>query len=181
MDNRSDVYENFHIVGIGASAGGLKAIQEFFDSIKNPKNVSFIIVQHLSPDFKSLMSDLLSSHTSLEITTVSHNQLIAPDHVYLVPSGKTLEIRAGRFILTKKDRSHTVHYPIDAFFNSLGKQYREKVIGIVLSGTGTDGSRGIKTIKEHEGMVIVQDPNESQFDGMPKSVLATDCNTFSGF
>ncbi|MDN5213009.1 CheR family methyltransferase [Fulvivirgaceae bacterium BMA12] len=163
----------FSVVGIGASAGGLKVIQDFFDKIQAPVNATFIIIQHLSPDYKSMMDDLLSDHTSLEIETIQHNQLIKPHHIYLIPPNKNVEIYNDKFVLSEIDRAVPVNYPIDIFFQSLSRNFQERAVGIILSGTGTDGSRGIKAIKEEGGLILVQDPEKSEFDGMPKSAVNT--------
>ncbi len=165
--------KKFPVIGIGASAGGLKVIQHFFDEIKESVNAAFVIVQHLSPDYKSLMDDLLSSHTSLKIETVVQNQIISPNHVYLIPPNKNLTVDQEKFILSDIDRTKPVNYPIDTFFHSLGRNYKERAVGIILTGTGTDGSRGIKAIKEGDGLIIVQDPRKAEFDGMPNSAINT--------
>ena len=163
----------FSVVGIGASAGGLKVIQHFFDKIQAPVNATFVIVQHLSPDYKSMMDDLLSGHTSLKIETIRHNLLIKPHHVYLNPPNKNVEINNGKFVLCDIDRTTTINYPIDVFFYSLGRYFKERAVGIILSGTGTDGSRGIKAIREEDGLILVQDPEKAEFDGMPNSAVNT--------
>lgn len=161
------------IVGIGASAGGLEAIQNLFDHIPNNTSMSFIIIQHLSPDFKSLMPELLSKHTKMEIFTAENEQIIRPNCIYLNQRNKNLQIKDHKFQELDRAPKTNLNLPIDIFFHSLGEEYKDKAIGVILSGTGSDGSRGIKTIKEEGGIIIVQDPKTTQFDGMPNMAIAT--------
>lgn len=165
--------KKFAVVGIGASAGGLDAIQQLFDHMPMDTGMAFIIIQHLSPDFKSLMPELLAKHTKMQIFTAEDKQTIRPNCIYLNQRNKNLHIKGNRLYLLDKGPKHNLNLPIDIFFHTLGEEYKEKSIGIILSGTGSDGSRGIKTIKEAGGTLIVQDPNSAQFDGMPNSAIAT--------
>ena len=109
-----------YIIGIGASAGGLEAIQQFFDSIPLTNNLSFVIIQHLSPDFKSLMPELLKKHTGLSIVTTDKNQLILPNHIYLIPRRKLLAIQNLHLIVSDKDPNLSINFPIDTFFSFPG-------------------------------------------------------------
>jgi two-component system CheB/CheR fusion protein len=164
---------NVYLVGIGASAGGLDAIQKLFDHIPEDTGMSFIIVQHLSPDFKSLMPELLAKHTSMTIYTAEDKQLIEPNCIYLTQRNKNLHVKDNKLFLLDQGPKHGLNLPIDIFFHTLGEEYKDRSVGIILSGTGSDGSRGIKTIKEAGGIVFVQDPLSAQFDGMPNSAIAT--------
>ncbi len=161
-----------YVVGIGASAGGLGALRKMFDNVYTNTNMAFVIIQHLSPDFKSLMSELLAKNTSLKIDTVREGMIIEPNHIYLNSKNHDLSIKNGKFKLSDRPLAG-LHFPIDHFFHSLGSEYRNKAIGIVVSGTGTDGSRGILTINNCGGMVLAQDPETAEFDGMPLAALAT--------
>lgn len=161
------------IVGIGTSAGGLEALQNLFDNYTAVENMGFVIVQHLSPDYKSLMVELLSKHTRMEVFQVIDGIEVKANCVYVMPSKKNLAIKNGKLYLMDKPRSVSVNFPIDIFFHSLGIDQKEKAIAIVLSGTGTDGSRGIKTIKENGGIVMVQEPASAKFNGMPISAIST--------
>lgn len=163
----------FYVVGIGASAGGLDAIQQLFDHIPNDTGMAFVIIQHLSPDFVSLMPELLGKHTDMPIHTAEDKLTIEPNAIYLNQRNKNLHIKGRQLFLLDKGPKHNLNLPIDIFFHTLGEEYKDKSIGVILSGTGSDGSRGIKTIKEGGGVVIVQDPISTQFDGMPKSAIAT--------
>ena len=163
----------FYVVGIGASAGGLDAIQNLFDHLPSDTGMAFIIIQHLSPDFKSLMPELLSKHTKMPIFTAEDKQTINPNCIYLNQRSKNLHVKGSELYLLDKGPKHNLNLPIDIFFHTLGEEYKEHSIGVILSGTGSDGSRGIKTIKEGGGTIIVQDPASAQFDGMPNSAIST--------
>lgn len=162
-----------HVVGIGASAGGLEALERLFRSLPADSGMAFVVVQHLSPDFRSFMGELLARQTSMRIVRVEDGMAIEPDSVYLIPPKKNLLLVDGRLRLTEQDHSHGLNLPIDVFFRSLARDCGGRSIGIVLSGTGSDGTRGIRAIKEAGGMVMVQDEQTAKFDGMPRSAIAT--------
>ena len=160
------------VIGIGASAGGLEALQQFFGCMPNNSGLSFVVVQHLSPDYKSLMADILGKHTGMTVLQAVNEMEVEPDTVYLIPPKKYMTIHQGKLILS--DYAHsTLNHPIDIFFSSLAEEKKEHAIVVVLSGTGSDGTNGVKAIKEHGGLVIAQDPETAKFDGMPKSVIQT--------
>jgi len=161
--------DNFYIIGIGTSAGGLEALKLFFDNVPSDCKHSFVIVQHLSPDYKSLMAELLAQNTSLPIFEVENNMKIASGSVYLIPTRKNMTYKKGKLYLTDKPTGTHLNLPIDIFFNTLAEELKERAIGVILSGTGTDGSRGMRAIKEAGGMVAVQSPITAKFDGMPNS------------
>src|SRR5687768_4543552 len=162
-----------YIVAIGASAGGLEAIHELFDHTPVDTNLSFVIVQHLSPDYKSLMPELLAEHTSMEIFLAEDGMLLREYCIYLIPSKKIMTISNRTLQLTEKVPSHLPNTAIDIFFTSLAQEQGKCAIGIVLSGTGTDGTKGIEAIKNAGGIVIVQDPVTAKFDGMPNSAIVS--------
>ncbi|WP_029037460.1 chemotaxis protein CheB [Salinimicrobium xinjiangense] len=161
------------IVAVGASAGGLEALKAFFENIPEGSKNSYIVIQHLSPDYKSMMGELLSRSTSLPIMEVEDGMEITQGHIYLIPPVSNLVIRNNRLYLSDKPKNQTLNLPIDMFFESLAREQKEKAIGIILSGTGSDGTRGARAIKENDGMIMVQEPAEAQFDGMPKSAINT--------
>ncbi len=163
---------DFYVVGIGASAGGLEALEKFFSNMSSECGLAFVVIQHLSPDYKSLMADLLSKRTLMPVRVAQDGMAIAPNSVYLIPSKMNLTIFHRKLYLTERE-SEQLHLPIDIFFQSLAEDLREKAIGIILSGTGSDGTRGIRAIKEQGGMVMVQDERSAKFDGMPRSAIAT--------
>ncbi len=162
-----------YVIGIGASAGGLEAINEFFDNIPTDTGFSFVVIQHLSPDYKSLMAELLAKHTSMQVVEAEDDMPLKPNSIYLIPTKKILTLKAGKLKLHDKVRNNHPNTTIDSFFESLAKEKGEKAVGIILSGTGSDGSRGIAAIKTHGGTVIVQDPATAEFDGMPNRAIAT--------
>lgn len=178
MSEKKSTNIDFPVVAIGASAGGLDAIQQLFDHLPSDSGNAYVIIQHLSPDFKSLMPELLGKHTPMEIFTAEDDLEIKPNCIYLNQRNKNLTIVGKKLKLLEKEPKNNLNLPIDIFFHALGSQAKEKAIGIILSGTGTDGSRGIKTIKEAGGIILVQDPNSAQFDGMPNSAIATNLTDF---
>lgn len=161
------------IVGIGASAGGLKPIEDFFDHMPSDCGMAFVVVQHLSPDFKSLMDELLARHTKMAIHKVSDGVTIEPNSIYLIPPTKNMVMSEGKLLLTDKTEDRGLNLPIDIFFSSLAAQARENAVAVVLSGTGSDGSRGIKEVREAGGLVLVQSTETAGFDGMPQAAIAT--------
>lgn len=160
------------IIGIGASAGGLEALQQFFLCVPNNCGLSFVVVQHLSPDYKSLMADILGKHTEMMVLQAENEMKIEPNTVYLIPPKKHMTLKDGHLILTEYAQG-MLNHPIDIFFTSLAEEEKERSIAVVLSGTGSDGTSGVKAVKEHGGLVIVQDPSSAKFDGMPKSAINT--------
>ena len=163
------------VVCLGGSAGGLEALQAFFQEIPPNPGVPFVVVVHLSPDFKSLMPELLSRHTKMPVQTATDGTVIKPDHVYVISPGNNMAISGGKLTLHRQDRSpgHALNLPIDLFLTSLADEFYERSIAIILSGTGSDGSRGIRRIREAGGVILVQSPETAKFDGMPRSALQT--------
>lgn len=162
-----------YIVGIGASAGGLEALQEFFKAVPIDSGIGFVVIQHLSPDYKSLMDELLARHTKLSIKKASDNMPVEANTIYLIPPRKNLSVFHGKLLLEDQGNRSGLILPIDIFFRSLAKDLGKKAIGIVLSGTGSDGTLGTRAIKEAGGMVMAQDEQSAKFDGMPRSTIST--------
>lgn len=169
-ESTSPASENF-VVGIGASAGGLEPIHELFDNMPYNTNFSFVIVQHLSPDHKSLMGELLARHTTMRIIEAEENMHLLPNCIYLVPSRKVMTLSDGFLKLHDKDRSQIPNNAIDIFFESLAAEKGKNAAAVILSGTGADGTKGIEAIKQKGGFVVVQDPLTADFDGMPSSAI----------
>ena len=157
------------IIAIGASAGGMEAIHLLFDHTPQD-GVAYVIIQHLSPDHKSFMSELLAKHSKLKITVAENEMFVETNHVYLMPQGKNMTIKNRRLFLTDL-KPYQPNKSIDIFFDSLAESHKEKSIAVILSGTGTDGTKGIASIKKNGGFVIVQDPQSAKFEGMPKSAI----------
>jgi len=158
-----------YIVGMGASAGGLDPLERFFDHLPHDTGMAFVVVQHLSPDFKSLMGELLSRHTAMPIHLVEDGMPVEADHVYLIPAKKDMIVSGGRLLLSESDRQQELSLPIDVFFRSLAQECGPRAVAIVLSGGGSDGSRGVCDVNDAGGLVLVQDTDTAQFDGMPRA------------
>ena len=162
-----------YVVGVGASAGGLDPLVRFFDNLPKETGMAFVIVQHLSPDFKSLMDELLARHTELPIHLVEDGMLVEADHVYLIPAKKEMIMSGGRLLLSDRHRQQELTLPIDVFFRALAQDCGPRAIAIVFSGGGSDGSRGICHVHDAGGLVLAQDLESAQFDGMPRAAIDT--------
>ena len=134
--------------------------------------MAFVLIQHLDPKHESMMVELLAGHTAMQVVQVADGMQVKRDHVYLIPPGTYLAIAAGTLRLSKPLKLHGARMPFDFFLRSLAEECGERAICAILSGTGTDGSLGLKAVKEKGGLVIVQDPEEAAFDGMPRSAIA---------
>ena len=163
--------DNLYIVGIGASAGGLEALQDFFKELPDAPGVAYVVIQHLSPDYKSIMDELLSKCTGMPVVVAEDGMEVKASHVYLIPPKKELTIRENRLILTDQGRVNHVNLAIDTFFRSLADNSGTHAIAVVLSGAGSDGTGGSRYIKDCGGMVIAQDPGSAAFNSMPLSVI----------
>lgn len=161
------------VVGIGASAGGLSALEILFDLMPVDSGAAFVIIQHLDPNHESLTAEILARHTLMPTVKALQGMPILPNHVYTIPPNTYLTIKDGVFDLGEAQPRHGLRLPIDAFFASLGEQKKELAIGIILSGTGSDGAVGLKSIKENGGLVLCQSPENAEFDGMPQAAIAT--------
>ena len=162
-----------HVVAVGASAGGLEALEEFFGALPSDTGMAFVVIQHLSPDFKSHMEELLARHTRMAIHRVENDMVVAPNSVYLIPPKMEMVMADGRLLITEKGKDRAFFHPIDQFFRSLADDAGPRAVGVVLSGTGSDGSRGVRAIHEAGGLVLVQDERSAKFDGMPLNAQAT--------
>ncbi|MEX8548815.1 MAG: chemotaxis protein CheB [Mucilaginibacter sp.] len=170
----AQIDEKQYIIAIGASAGGLEAISAFFDYTPMD-GVSYILIQHLSPDFKSHLAQILRPHSKLQVVEVTDLMKVEANKVYLIPNTKYMVINNGELLLSNKKDKQAPHLTIDYFFISLAEERQDKAIGIILSGTGKDGSKGVEAIKKAGGIVMVQDPDTASFDGMPQAAIATNC------
>ncbi len=161
------------VVGIGASAGGLEALESLFDHVDGQAETAFVVVTHLSPDFKSLLDELIARHTKMPVEVVSDGATVRPNVVYVIPPNKDMIIAGERFLLSDRDMGGHYTRPIDIFFRSLARDYGPCAAAVVLSGTGSDGARGLRAVKEAGGLTIAQDPHSAKFDGMPRSAIDT--------
>lgn len=163
------IKNDFPIVGIGASAGGLEALEQFFKNMPNNNGMAFVVIQHLDPNHVGILPELLQRITPMKVFQVSDLLKVKPNSVYVIPPNKSMSILNGILHLFDPVESRGLRLPIDIFFRSLALDKLEKAIGIILSGMGSDGSLGLKDIKENNGVVLVQDPSTAKFDGMPRS------------
>lgn len=161
------------IVGVGASAGGLEALERLFANVPPDTGMAFVVVQHLSPDFRSLMDELLARWTPMKIHRVTNGIEVEPNSIYLIPPKKEMVISQGRLLLEDKDPEHVLSLPIDHFLKSLATERQQTAIAVILSGTGSDGSRGVEEINRSGGLVIAQSEQTAKFDGMPHSARET--------
>ena len=167
--------KGFPIVGIGASAGGLAAFEAFFSGIPKDTDpgMAFVLVQHLAPDHKSILSELVRRYTCMQVFEVEEGMVVQPNCVYIIPPGHDMAFLNGALQLMEPSSPRGQRLPIDFFFRSLAQDLHERAICIVLSGTGSDGTLGLREIKGGGGMVMVQSPGSTEYDGMPRSAIAT--------
>jgi len=163
----------FPVVGIGASAGGLDAFKKFLATMPPESGMAFVLIQHLDPLHKSITADLLARYTVMNVAQIDDHMPVEANHVYVIPPNKDLTIESGVLHLIDPVQPHGMRLPIDHFFRSLAEDQKEKAMCAILSGTGTDGSLGIKAIKGNGGMVMAQSPETAQFDGMPRGAIDT--------
>ena len=163
----------FYVVGVGASAGGLEALEALFHAMPRETGMAFIVLQHLSPDFESHMDELLARQTAIPIFRVEDGMKVEPDSIYLAPAKQEMIIAGGRLLLTARDPAQGFNLPIDHFFRALAHDMGHYAVGIILSGTGSDGSRGIRDIHAAGGLVMCQTEESAKFDGMPRSARET--------
>ena len=164
---------HFPIVGIGASAGGIKALVAFFEHLPDEReNMAFVVVQHLSPEHESRLAELLGEHTAMYVTQVSETTALQPGHVYVIPPDKNLSITDDELTPSEFEQPRTKRAPVDFFFRTLAETHGERAVGILLSGTGTGGTQGLGRIKERGGVTMVQDPDEAGYSGMARSAIA---------
>ena len=168
-----NVRKQASIVAIGASAGGVEALQQFFSAMPDNSGLAFVVVQHLSPDYKSLMGDILSRNTRMRIYEAEDGMQLQPNCLYLNPPKTDLVLKPDGTLGLTEVPPGVLHHPIDAFFLSVAEQQKERAVVVVLSGTGSDGTSGIKAVKEYGGFVFAQEPASAKFDGMPRSVINT--------
>ncbi len=171
--NSSREAGDFTIVGIGASAGGLEACTRLVDALPTGIGMALILVQHLDPTHESMMVALLAGHTSMTVRQAADGMPVEREHLYVIPPGTYLSVRDGALRLSPPGARHGARLPFDFLLHSLAEECGARVICVILSGTGADGSLGLKAVKEKGGFVIAQDPDEAGYDGMPRSAIMT--------
>jgi two-component system, chemotaxis family, CheB/CheR fusion protein len=168
----------FPVVGVGASAGGLDAFKRLIRSISESSGMAYILVQHLEPSHESLLAELLQKVTRIPVQEITNNVHVEPDHIYIIPSNKLLTATDGRLELSSRPPKNERNMPIDVFFTSLAEVHQAQAIGVVLSGTATDGTLGLKAIKDHGGITFAQEQRSAAFGGMPQSAIDADVVDF---
>jgi two-component system, chemotaxis family, CheB/CheR fusion protein len=171
-DNKTNNLQNHIIACIGASADGIKAMEEFFSNLEGNDGLTIVVIQHLSPDHKSILGSILQRKTGLKVVDIIENATLEPGHVYVLPSGYDATIKGNRFHLEKYSKNTKgLHLPVDIFLRSLAADRKDTIAAILLSGAGSDGSQGIREIKNSGGLVMVQDPESAKFKSMPRSAI----------
>ncbi len=163
--------DTFPIIGIGASAGGLEALEQFLRSVPADSGMAFVVVQHLDPTHKGLLPELLQRTAVVPVERVTDRLRVQPNHVYVIPSNKDMSLLRGALHLFEPAASRGLRLPIDFLFRSLAEDQRERSAGIILSGMGSDGTLGLRAIKEMAGVTLAQAPASAKFDGMPRSAI----------
>lgn len=170
----SSIHHNLLVVGIGASAGGIKALKTFFSAMPDDNGMAFVVILHLSREHESHLAEILQSETTMKVTQVQETLTVEPNTVYVIPPGKHLKMVDGAIKLVEPEQKLGRRVPIDLLFRTLGDAHGNNAVCIVLSGTGSDGTLGLKRIKESGGIAIVQDPAEAEYDEMPRNAIETD-------
>ncbi len=168
---KKDNKGNYPLIGIGASAGGLEALEDFFRNIPSDTGLSFVIIQHLDPNHESVLHELLQRITSMKVLQARDNMKVEANTVYTIPPNKSLSVLKKRLHLFDAVKTHGVRLPVDIFFRSMAADLGENCAGIILSGMGSDGSQGLRSLKEKNGLVLVQDPDTAKFNSMPLHAL----------
>jgi two-component system CheB/CheR fusion protein len=165
--------EDFPVVGIGASSGGLEACNKLLGALPPDNGMAFILVQHLDPTHESMMAELLAHRTTMTVVQATNGMPLERQHLYIIPPGAYLSVSNGALHLSEPEARHGARLPFDFLLRSLAEGFGERAICVVLSGTGADGSLGLKAVKEKGGLVIAQNPDEAAFDGMPRNAILT--------
>lgn len=165
--------EEFPVIGIGASAGGLEALESFLSNVPEESGMAFVVISHTDPNTVSMLPDILRRKTKLRVSVVAEGAIPEPNRVYLPPSDKDLVIKDRMFHLEERQKRDGLHMPVDRFLRSLAEDRTEQAGGVILSGTGTDGTQGVRLIKEKAGVAIAQSAESARHSGMPQSVIDT--------
>ncbi len=177
MDERTDGSEqsrnkSFPVVGIGASAGGLEAFRQLLEHLPTDTGMAFVLVQHLDPTHESILTELLSRSTRMPVSEVRDGMAVAPDHVYVIPRNTNMAIAEGVLHLLVREEGRGRHRPVDYFLRTLAEDQRHLAIGVILSGTASDGTLGLEAIKAEGGITFAQDPRSAKYDSMPRSAIS---------
>ncbi|MDD5773892.1 MAG: PAS domain S-box protein [bacterium] len=169
---------SFPVVGIGGSAGGLRAFKELLKNLPDKTGMAFVFIMHLLPEHKSALPELLSEVTKMPVSRVKNGMRVKANHVFVIPPDMNISISDGKLLLKNMTKTDLPHMPLDYFFHSLAKEIGMKAIGVILSGTGSDGTLGAEAIKTEGGITFSQDDKTAEYDGMPNSAIASGCVDF---
>jgi two-component system CheB/CheR fusion protein len=174
-DDKPDIQKTsfFPIVGLGSSAGGLEAIEAFFKNVSLDSGMAYAIVSHLEPTHTSLLTEIISRSASINVVQAENEMFVQPNNVYVIPPGKYMLIVNGTLRLLSRKTDSKPFLPIDSFFQSLAEDRKENAVAVILSGNGSDGSVGIKSIHSNLGLIIVQSLETAKYDSMPRSAIET--------
>ena len=171
----ADTGDRFFVVGVGASAGGLEALSALISRLPDNLGASYVIVQHMSPNHRSMLVQLLARETRMQVDEAQHGMRPQPNQVYITPPNRNIVLQDGEFVLTEPSAEVMPKPSVNAFFSSLAEEKGEDAIGVILSGTGSDGSLGVRAIKAAGGLVFAQEPGTAKYGGMPQSAIDTEC------
>jgi two-component system CheB/CheR fusion protein len=163
--------EDFLVVGIGASAGGINALKTFFENVPADSGMAYVVILHLSPDHDSKLAEVLQVVSKIPVTQITKQERLLPNHVFVVPPNKSLGILDGQITVTPLGGVEERRAPVDIFFRKLAESLHSRAVAVVLSGTGANGSMGLKRVKENGGAAFVQNPREAEFNEMPRNAI----------
>src|SRR5215472_1559174 len=165
--------EHFLIVGLGASAGGIQALKEFFTRVAKDSDMAYVVILHMSPEHESKLAEILQVTSAIPVTQVRERVRIEPNQVYVIPPNRSLEMKDGHVAPAEMIGLEERRSPVDTFFRTLAETNEHRAVSVVLSGTGANGSMGLKRIKEYGGVAFAQDPEEAEYQDMPRNAIAT--------
>lgn len=165
--------ENFVVVGLGGSAGSIVSFREFFRNVPADSGMAYVVILHLSPEHESHLAEVLQKSTSIPVTQVQDSVKVMPNHVYVIPPNKSMASSDGMLVLSEVTGFEQRRAPVDIFFRTLADTHESRAVCVILSGSGADGAMGLRRIKEYNGLALVQDPAEAEFEEMPRSAIAT--------
>jgi len=165
--------DDFLVVGLGASAGGIEALKQFFRGVQKDSGIAYVVILHMSPEHESRLAEVLQGTSAIPVTQVRTRERVVPNHVYVIPPNQNLAMSDGHLTLTNMIGLEDRRSPVDLFFRTLAETNDTRAVSVILSGTGANGSMGLKRVKEHGGVAFVQDPNEAQYSDMPRNAIAT--------
>jgi two-component system CheB/CheR fusion protein len=164
------ILNDIYVAGVGASAGGLHSIIEFFENLPTDTGVSYVVILHLPANYRTQLNHVIARHTGMPVQTIEQDQIALPDHVYILPGKFKLQIRNGVLIPSPRN-GKSINRVIDDFFVSLAQEKKEKSIGIIFSGSSCNGAKGVSEIHKHHGIVLVQNPLNAEYSSMPDAAI----------